>query len=377
MNLSGVTQRRQLPLYGAADEFLAEVNYYTGYIISIINELTQEGHRLTLQHFSSLRALKAALVAIVSKEVHPRLAAAAPRPLLILDPQLSQVDRQVAATLAQAAGVVIAGEEQGERDQGVTLVSGSNTVPVQSHLAQVIGELANGNYHLNAKEIMTQQEATRLTDLLVEQRGNGAQILSLGCEAKGLDSYATWEWALPIYSRYADLPIFLEAESCDYLEWVLPQLPGRPLVLCRQKDATQRARLLRLCRQHLAVALLSCQPVVSRRKEAIAEALGALYKEAQEASLTANDCVMEVPTMVVPEAPLVLAETLDTITLLHSEVALPLMIAVSQVSRSRLVHGWTNAYFAACAIDRGVTLLLANPSQREVMGLIQAANELR
>ena len=125
------------------------------------------------------------------------------------------------------------------------------------------------------------------------------------------------------------------------------------------------------------MVVLGSTDLADRTAEARLEASYRLVDEALGVGLKRSDLALEVRTIASMDAPLLLEETLRSITLLKAELNLPLLVPISQVSRSRLVHGWSNAYYAACAIDRGADLLLANPSQREVMGIVQAANELR
>ena len=375
-NLLPIRQRRPLALYGDRRGFLSEVSRYRQLFQGKANPA---GHTTScgflLQDFDCPRAFKAALLALpaASHPVH-----------LLLPEHLDEVQRSIMLHLAARVGIASAWIGTNPQSyQEVPLPVRQAFLCSNNHLLQFgsgrsygIGELVNPFYRQEAKEIIQKRQELRMAILLREQLGNGAAILSLNSEAKGQNAKEDWEWLLPIFQQEVAAPIYVEAIDHQHLLWLLPQLPGRPLVLCRQEKQSAREAIYAACREHLAMVVLSPAQLPDRSRAARLASAEELVAEARLAGLKDEDIVIEVVTLAALTAPLLLEETLAAISLLQQELKLPLMVAISPVSRSRMLHGWSNAFYAACAIDRGAELLLLNPSQREVMGILQAANEL-
>jgi len=363
-------QHEYLGLYGEAEAFLREEAYYFEQLSRV-----GSGGSVLLQGFTSVRTLKAALMAafkvrcsvLVESFLH-----------------LSQYEQDLAMSMVKLAESPDSSPEGKKQltDTGAEkgkpfIASGGRFVPLGEGNVVCIGELLNPGLRPVVRRMMQDQQEEELSAWILEQIGSGSDILSLSSEARGLDAKKCWSWLLPLYSTLVDYPLYLEIREVDHLRWILPQLPGRPLVLCRQRDKSVRQRLFEMCRNHLAMVVLSPAKLPDYRKESLLAALWELVDEALASGLRERDLVLCAETISAQGAPLLLEESLQSIALLKRETSFPLMVSVSAVSRSRPLHGRSNAYFAACAIDRGADILLVNPSQREVMAMVQAANELR
>ena len=356
-------QHKALLPYSNAVDFHSEVEYYRD-ILRIAPDT------ISLYMFSSLRSVKAALSAAFTEKKTVKG---------INLHQESSCLKDKAEKMALAMGIKGKNEVDDVAQvllSRLWLCSDKTEMWQAGTSSRVIGDLINSASKSRFHRMFHEGAKQELKDLLIEQKGNGAAILGLSLDESLHKDYEAYTILVQLLAE-VDLPLLLDVECQYQLIELLASVPGRNLVLCKQAHFANRDSLYKLCLEYAAGIVLS--PVINGvyTREDCLLALNDLVEEALNAGLSKNAIVLEVPTMAVLSMPLLLEETLATISLVKQNLIYPIMISLSQVSQNMLIHGWSNAYYAACAIDRGATLLLANSAQREVMNMVRVANELR
>lgn len=263
---------------------------------------------------------------------------------------------------------------------------------------QIIGELLNPRYRPETARMMKERDEQQLIDLMLEQQGNGATMLSLSTESLDDESLSLWRWLWSHYRQHLDMPLYFEDISLRYLDKLLSQmhqagetemLPKGTLVRCgvdgknrknekNEKDGKvpEYQRLLSRCAENDITVVLADDRVEDRNRQARLQSLLSLREEALSVGLKREQLVLEIAPLVALQMPLLLQESLATIELVKQESELPVLVQVSKVSRFRRLHGWSNAFFVACAMERGADYFLLNPAQREVMAIIDAGRDM-
>lgn len=243
---------------------------------------------------------------------------------------------------------------------------------------RVVGERINPTGKKKLQEDLKQGLTHEVRRLAMEQTEIGAVILDVNVGMPGIDEKKTMEEITALLSSFTDAPLCLDSSSPEVLESAMRMYPGRALINSISLEKSKIEKLLPIAAKYGAMFILL--PVsdagvpenTERRREIVQE----VFTKAKEYGFTKEDVVVDGLVMTISSNQKAASETLKQIEWCSREFGSPSIIGLSNISFGLPERSWVNAAFLAMAIDRGLTLTIANPSNEMLMGIKMASDVL-
>jgi 5-methyltetrahydrofolate--homocysteine methyltransferase len=243
---------------------------------------------------------------------------------------------------------------------------------------KVVGERINPTGKKKLQEELKQGLTHEVRRLAMEQTEIGAVILDVNVGMPGIDEKKTMVEITALLSNFTDAPLCLDSSSPEVLEAAMRIYPGRALINSISLEKAKIEKLLPIAAKYGAMFILL--PVsdagvpenTERRKEIVRE----VFEKANKYGFKKEDVVVDGLVMTVSSNQGAALETLRQIEWCGREFGSPSIIGLSNISFGLPERNWVNAAFLAMAIDRGLTLTIANPSSEMLMGIKMASDVL-
>ncbi len=228
----------------------------------------------------------------------------------------------------------------------------------------IVGERINPTGKKKLQEQLRQGNLDMVAQFAEEQENCGAGILDVNMGMSGIDEKEMMLRALEEVAGVTSLPLSLDSSHVDVLEAALRRYPGRALINSISYEKVKFENLLPLAKKYGAMFILlplsdeGLPKDLTQKKEIIEK----ITSRALELGMDSKDIVVDGLVTTVGANKKAALETLETIRYCK-EKGYATVCGLSNISFGLPQRGYVNAAFLTMAIQAGLTMAIANPSQ--------------
>lgn len=227
-------------------------------------------------------------------------------------------------------------------------------------------ELREGNYSM-------------VNQMASEQAELGAEILDINVGMNGIDEKEVMLQVMQEALQAAELPLCIDSSNPDVVEAALRMYPGRALINSISLEKIKFDKLVPLAKKYGAMFILlplSDQGLpknIDEKKQIIHTVLDRAF----ELGLTKEDIIIDGLVNTVGANKNAALEAIQTIRYCKEELQIASIIGLSNISFGLPERQFINSTFLSFAIQAGLTMAIANPSQDLLVNTALAADLLR
>lgn len=241
----------------------------------------------------------------------------------------------------------------------------------------VVGERINPTGKKALQAQLREGNFEKVIQFAEEQEACGAKVLDINMGMSGIDEQASMLRALEEVSGVTNLPLSLDSSYVEVLEAALRNYPGRALVNSVSLETEKFEKLLPIVAKYGAMFILlplsdaGLPKDIEEKKEIIHK----IYDRALSLGMRKEDIVVDGLVATVGANPKAALETLETIRYCKSN-GFATICGLSNISFAMPERGFVNTAFLTLAIQAGLTMAIANPSQEMLMSCALATDLL-
>lgn len=243
----------------------------------------------------------------------------------------------------------------------------------------IIGERINPTGKKRLQQELREGRLDLVEEMAEEQEELGAHILDINMGTNGIDEKEMMLKAIQKVSMVSDLPLCIDTSYVEVMEAALRAYPGRALVNSVSMEKEKVEKLLPLVRKYGAMFILLplSDKGLPKSPEEKKELIHQLLARAAACGIGRNRIIVDGLVTTVGANKQAALETLETIRYCKEELGLCTAVGLSNISFGLPERSYVNGAFAAMAIQNGLTMAIANPSNDLLMGLACAADLLK
>ncbi len=241
----------------------------------------------------------------------------------------------------------------------------------------VIGERINPTGKKKLQDELRSGRMELIREMARQQEEKKADLLDVNVGMPGIDECSVMEKVVDTLSTASGLPLVIDSSNINVIEKALRIYPGRALVNSITGETEKLKKLLPVAATYGAMLIVlpitdrGVPPTAQERTEVIED----IYTQAREYGFKKDDIIVDAVVMTVSSDPRAPLETLKTVEWSTRTFKCAAMLGLTNVSFGMPQRKWLNAAFMAMAIERGMTVVIANPDVDEVMN-VKAASEV-
>ena len=241
----------------------------------------------------------------------------------------------------------------------------------------VVGERINPTGKKALQAQLREGSFEKVIQFAEEQEACGAKVLDINMGMSGIDEKASMLRALEEVGGVTNLPLSLDSSYVEVLEAALRNYPGRALVNSVSLETEKFEKLLPIVAKYGAMFILlplsdaGLPKDIEEKKEIIHK----IYDRALSLGMCKEDIVVDGLVATVGANPKAALETLETIRYCK-ENGFATICGLSNISFAMPERSFVNTAFLTLAIQAGLTMAIANPSQELLMSCALAADLL-
>ena len=241
----------------------------------------------------------------------------------------------------------------------------------------VVGERINPTGKKALQAQLREGSFEKVIQFAEEQEACGAKVLDINMGMSGIDEKVSMLRALEEVSGVTNLPLSLDSSYVEVLEAALRNYPGRALVNSVSLETEKFEKLLPIVAKYGAMFILlplsdaGLPKDIEEKKEIIHK----IYDRALSLGMCKEDIVVDGLVATVGANPKAALETLETIRYCK-ENGFATICGLSNISFAMPERSFVNTAFLTLAIQAGLTMAIANPSQELLMSCALAADLL-
>ena len=241
----------------------------------------------------------------------------------------------------------------------------------------VVGERINPTGKKALQAQLREGSFEKVIQFAEEQEACGAKVLDINMGMSGIDEKASMLRALEEVSGVTNLPLSLDSSYVEVLEAALRNYPGRALVNSVSLETEKFEKLLPIVAKYGAMFILLplSDAGLSKDIEEKKEIIHKIYDRALSLGMCKEDIVVDGLVATVGANPKAALETLETIRYCK-ENGFATICGLSNISFAMPERSFVNTAFLTLAIQAGLTMAIANPSQELLMSCALAADLL-
>lgn len=242
----------------------------------------------------------------------------------------------------------------------------------------VVGECINPTGKKALRQELIEAKTSLVRRLAKEQEQNGADLLDVNVGAGGIDEKVTLKNIINLLAVATELPLVIDSFNIEAIEEALRRYPGRALINSLSAEKKRFKKLLAIAAKYGAMFILlplddkGIPHVFEERRDIIEQ----VYKEAVKFGFTKDDIVVDGVTLAISSNPLSVAETTKTISWCSNVFKCRTIIGLSNISFGVPNRCWVNSAYLAMVQAQGLTMVIANPLNKETMNIKRAADVL-
>lgn len=243
---------------------------------------------------------------------------------------------------------------------------------------QVIGERINPT---GKKALQAELRAGKLdmvTEMAEAQEEAGAAILDVNMGMNGIDEKEMMLKVVKELTIVTDLPLSIDSSHVDVVEAALRIYPGRALINSISLEPEKFEKLIPVAKKYGAMFILLplSEAGLPRDLEEKKQIIHTIYEAALAQGLEKDDMIVDGLVATVGANKRAALEVFETIFYCKNELGLATVCGLSNISFGLPERMFVNSAFLAMAIQSGLTMAIANPSQDLLMHALYAADLL-
>lgn len=241
----------------------------------------------------------------------------------------------------------------------------------------VVGERINPTGKKALQAQLREGNFEKVIQFAEEQETCGAKVLDINMGMSGIDEKESMLRAMEEVSGVTNLPLSLDSSYVEVLEAALRNYPGRALVNSVSLETEKFEKLIPIVAKYGAMFILlplsdaGLPKSIAEKKEIIHK----IYERACLFGMKKEDIVVDGLVATIGANPNAGLETLETIRYCK-ENGFATICGLSNISFSMPERSFVNTAFLTLAIQAGLTMAIANPSQELLMSCALAADLL-
>lgn len=241
----------------------------------------------------------------------------------------------------------------------------------------VVGERINPTGKKALQAQLREGNFEKVIQFAEEQETCGAKVLDINMGMSGIDEKLCMLRALEEVSGVTNLPLSLDSSYVEVLEAALRNYPGRALVNSVSLETEKFEKLLPIVAKYGAMFILLplSDAGLPKDMEEKKKIIHIIYDRALSLGMRKEDIVVDGLVATVGANPKAALETLETIRYCKSN-GFATICGLSNISFAMPERGFVNTTFLTLAIQSGLTMAIANPSQEMLMSCALATDLL-
>ena len=241
----------------------------------------------------------------------------------------------------------------------------------------VVGERINPTGKKALQAQLKEGSFEKVIQFAEEQEACGAKVLDINMGMSGIDEKASMLRTLEEVSGVTNLPLSLDSSYVEVLEAALRHYPGRALVNSVSLETEKFEKLLPIVAKYGAMFILlplsdaGLPKDIDEKKEIIHK----IYDRATSLGMSKEDVVVDGLVATVGANPKAALETLETIRYCKAN-GFATICGLSNISFAMPERSFVNTAFLTLAIQAGLTMAIANPSQELLVSCALATDLL-
>lgn len=241
----------------------------------------------------------------------------------------------------------------------------------------VIGERINPTGKKKLQEQLREGNLDLVLSFAEEQEKCGAALLDVNVGMGGIDEKEMMLKVLDEVTTVSNLPLAIDSSHVEVMEAALRRYPGRALINSISGEEEKLHKLLPLAKKYGAMFILL--PLSDKGlPDSLEEKIGIIDKISKMAfdlGMTREDIVVDGLVTTVGANPRAAKEVLETIRYCRQK-GLATVCGLSNISFGLPERSFVNSAFLTMAIQQGLTMAIANPSQDLLMNIAHASDLL-
>ena len=241
----------------------------------------------------------------------------------------------------------------------------------------VVGERINPTGKKALQAQLREGNFEKVIQFAEEQETCGAKVLDINMGMSGIDEKLCMLRVLEEVSGVTNLPLSLDSSYVEVLEAALRNYPGRALVNSVSLETEKFEKLLPIVAKYGAMFILLplSDAGLPKDMEEKKKIIHKIYDRALSLGMRKEDIVVDGLVATVGANPKAALETLETIRYCKSN-GFATICGLSNISFAMPERGFVNTAFLTLAIQSGLTMAIANPSQEMLMSCALATDLL-
>lgn len=241
----------------------------------------------------------------------------------------------------------------------------------------IIGERINPTGKKKLQAQLKEGSMDMVSEFAEEQEACGASVLDINMGMSGIDEKAMMLTAIETVSGLTSLPLSIDSSHVDVIEAALRRYPGRALINSISFEKAKVDALLPIAHKYGAMFILlplSDSGLPKNLREKI-EMIEEIEKRAYALGMRKEDIIVDGLVATVGANRSAALETLETIRYCK-ENGLATVCGLSNISFGLPERSYINSAFLTMAIQAGLTMAIANPSQELLVSMAFASDLL-
>lgn len=250
------------------------------------------------------------------------------------------------------------------------LTTERKTIPISLEgRFMVVGERINPTGKKDLQESLRKGDFSLISRMATEQTNQGADFLDINVGMSGIDEKETMLKAMEEVMNVTDLPLLIDTSNPEVMEAALRVYPGRALINSISYEKEKIEKLLPLAKKYGAMFILL--PLSDKglpgNFEEKKQIIHNILDKAFALGLTKEDVIVDGLVNTVGANPNAALDAIETIRYCKNQLGVGTIIGLSNISFGLPKRQFINSTFLAFAIQAGLTMAIANPSQDLLM----------
>lgn len=241
----------------------------------------------------------------------------------------------------------------------------------------IVGERINPTGKKLLQAELREGRLDKVLQFAEEQEQCGACILDVNMGMSGIDEKAMMLRALEEISGVTNLPLSLDSSYVEVMEAALRHYPGRALINSISYETEKFEKLLPIAAKYGAMFILLplSDKGLPENLDEKKQIINKIYDRAMELGMRKEDIIVDGLVTTVGANKKAALETLETIRYCK-EMGLATICGLSNISFGMPERSFVNTAFLTLAIQNGLTMAIANPSQELLVSCALATDLL-
>ena len=242
----------------------------------------------------------------------------------------------------------------------------------------IVGERINPTGKKKLQEQLREGNLDMVIDFAEKQEEDGASILDVNVGMSGIDEKAMMLTVMEEVTSITDLPLCLDTSSAEVMEAALRRYPGRALMNSISLEKGKAEVFLPIAKKYGAMFILlplNPEGLPKNTEEKIGN-IEKLSGMAKDMGMTKQDIVVDGLVATVGADPAAALNTLDTIDYCYKN-DFATICGLSNISFGLPQRSNVNTAFLTMAIEKGLSMAIANPSQEMLVNAAFASDLLK